>query len=142
MGVRVDGFNCFVFYMGSVEKCCFLFGDLRKVVFNCDALKRFAMYARSECSLTVASTENSSFAELLKTLGTAYVPEKERGLSQVPLVNSAICLGPMFLFISTIYVCSSIRRLKYFGYTSIFSFELKVLAFCIKDPLTSPFANI
>ena len=29
MGVLVDkGFNCFIFYMSSVDKCCYLFGDL------------------------------------------------------------------------------------------------------------------
>ena len=89
MGVLVDeGFNCFIHYISSIEKCCFLFGDIFAKWYSTDAdsLKHFAAYAHSACALAVASTENSSCAKWLKTLGTPYIPEKEQHLSQVPLV--------------------------------------------------------
>ena len=67
MGAMVDnGFNCFIFfYLSSVEKCCFLFGDLFAKWYSTDSdsLKHFAAYACSACSLAVASTANSSFAK-------------------------------------------------------------------------------
>ena len=60
-----------------------MFGELFAKWFStdCDALKHFSANARSACSIAVASTENSSFAKWLKTLGTVYIPEKERGLA-------------------------------------------------------------
>ena len=86
LGVLVDdGFNCFIFYMGSLEKCCFLFRDVFEHWFTTDSdnLKKFAAHARSACSLAVASTENGFFTKWVKSLTTTYVPEKEKGFAQV-----------------------------------------------------------
>ena len=77
-----DGFNCFIFYMGSLDKCCFLFQKLFEKWFSTDAesLKRFAAHARSACSLAVAGCENTFFNKWVKSFKPGYVPEKERVL--------------------------------------------------------------
>ena len=93
-----DGFNCFIFYMGSLDKCCFLFQKLFEKWFSTDAesLQRFAAHARSACSLAVAGCENTFFNKWVKSFKPGYVPEKERGLAQVPAFCTEVLSRPLW----------------------------------------------
>ena len=68
-GVLVDeNFNCLANYLGFVEKACFIFGVLFISLWTTDddALKRFALHARSACHLTVAKGDNTFFKKWVK----------------------------------------------------------------------------
>ena len=51
-----EGFNCFVGWMGSLDKCLFIFDQLFRKWYSEDptGLKNFAQHARSVCNAAVA----------------------------------------------------------------------------------------
>ena len=78
MAVLVEqGFNCFIFYLSSIEKCCFLFREVFEKWFvdDCDGLKRFAAYARSACSYSYIYRKHCFF-QMVKNTGDTICPQK------------------------------------------------------------------
>ena len=87
-GVLVDdGFNCFVSWMGSLEKCLFVFGELFITWYTEDSasLKNFAQHARSACNAAVAGGASTYFNQWLRSKQIKHQPDDTRGNHKVIL---------------------------------------------------------